>query len=375
MSVNHGANLYELSAKYGFSKEDFMDFSSNINPFGSSKKAKQYVIDNIDMVSMYPDPEYVELKKSISTYCKCNSENIVLGSGATELISSFIGTVNPKKAVLLSPAYSEYEKELNKIGCEIKKYYSKKENHFEIDPKDLANTVKEGGYELLIICNPCNPTGFAFSKDQIREIVSTCGCYVMIDETYVEFTDTSKYSSTPLVDEFDNLFVIRGTSKFFSTPGIRLGYGLISNEKVKEAINKRLDLWNINVVASRMGEIMFVDYDFINETIEHMSKERDYLESELRFLPGVKVYNTYGNFVLCEIVDRRMTAEELRNALIPERIIIRDCASFDGLDEYFFRVCILKPEENIEIKAKNLLSIKDIGVNLDVPILSFSTGQ
>ena len=211
----------------------------------------------------------------------------------------------------------------------------------------MANTVKEGGYELLIICNPCNPTGFAFSKEQIREIVSTCGCYVMIDETYVEFTDTSKYSSTPLVDEFDNLFVIRGTSKFFSTPGIRLGYGLISNKKVKEAINKRLDLWNINVVASRMGEIMFVDDEFINETIEHMSKERDYLESELRFLPGVKVYNTYGNFVLCEIVDRRMTAEELRNELIPERIIIRDCASFDGLDEYFFRVCILKPEENI----------------------------
>lgn len=347
MSVNHGANLYELSAKYGFSKEDFMDFSSNINPFGSSKKAKQYVIDNIDMVSMYPDPEYIELKKSISTYCKCNSDNIVLGSGATELISSFIGTVNPKKAVLVSPAYSEYEKELNKIGCEIKKYYSKKENNFEINPIDLANTVKDGGYELLIICNPCNPTGFAFSKDQIREIVSTCGSYVMIDETYVEFTDTSKYSSTPLVDEFDNLFVIRGTSKFFSTPGIRLGYGLISNDKVKEAINKRLDLWNINVVASRMGEIMFVDDEFINETIEHMSKERDYLESELRFLPGVKVYNTYGNFVLCEIVDRRMTAEELRNELIPERIIIRDCASFDGLDQYFFRVCILKPEENI----------------------------
>ena len=92
---------------------------------------------------MYPDPEYVELKKSISTYCKCNSENIVLGSGATELISSFIGTVNPKKAVLVSPAYSEYEKELNKIGCEIKKYYSKKENNFEINPTDLAKLVRK----------------------------------------------------------------------------------------------------------------------------------------------------------------------------------------------------------------------------------------
>ena len=108
MSVNHGANLYDLSSKYGFSKDEFMDFSSNINPFGTSNKAKEYVINNINMVSMYPDPEYVNLKKSISTYCHCLEENIVLGSGATELISSFIKTINPHRALLLSPAYSEY---------------------------------------------------------------------------------------------------------------------------------------------------------------------------------------------------------------------------------------------------------------------------
>ena len=76
---------------------------------------------------MYPDPEYVSLKKSISKYCNCLDENIVLGSGATELISSFIKTINPKKALLLSPAYSEYENELNKINCEIVKYFSKEE--------------------------------------------------------------------------------------------------------------------------------------------------------------------------------------------------------------------------------------------------------
>lgn len=347
MSVNHGANLYELSAKYGFSKEDFMDFSSNINPFGSSKKAKEYVINNIDMVSMYPDPEYLELKKSISSYCNCKKDNIILGSGATELISSFIDTVNPKKAILVSPAYSEYEKELNKIGCQIKKYYSKKENNFIIDPIDLANTAKDGGYELVIICNPCNPTGFSFSKEQIREILSICDAYVMIDETYVEFTDTDKYSSTPLVDEFDNLFVIRGTSKFFSTPGIRLGYGLISNESIKESISKQLDLWNINIFASRMGEIMFIDDNFIKNTASHMSKERDFLEKELKSLNHIKVYKTSSNFILCEIVDKSMTAKELRDKLIPKKIIIRDCKSFDGLDEFFFRVCILKPEENL----------------------------
>ena len=66
----------------------------------------------------------------------------------------------------------------------------------------------------------------------------------MIDETYIEFTETNIYSSTKLVDTYNKLFVIRGTSKFFSTPGIRLGYGLIGDKSVKEDINKNLDLWN-----------------------------------------------------------------------------------------------------------------------------------
>ena len=153
MSVNHGANLYDLSSKYGFSKDEFMDFSSNINPFGTSNKAKEYVINNINMVSMYPDPEYVNLKKSISTYCHCLEENIVLGSGATELISSFIKTIKPNKTLLLSPAYSEYENELNKINSEVVKYFSKEENNFVIDEKELVNSINQGNYDLTIICN------------------------------------------------------------------------------------------------------------------------------------------------------------------------------------------------------------------------------
>ena len=224
MKVNHGANLYDLSSQYGFSKEDIMDFSSNINPFGSSKLAKEYIVNNIDKVSVYPDPEYLELKTSISNYCNCSIDNILLGSGATELISSFIKTINPKKALILSPAYSEYEKELSKIECNITKYFSKKEYNFTINIDNLIEIINKDNYELIIICNPNNPTGFTFSKNEIEKILNNTNSFVMVDETYIEFTNTSIYSSTSLVDKYDNLFVIRGTSKFFSTPGIRLGY-------------------------------------------------------------------------------------------------------------------------------------------------------
>ena len=337
MKVNHGANLYDLSSQYGFSKEDIMDFSSNINPFGSSKLAKEYIVNNIDKVSVYPDPEYLELKTSISNYCNCSIDNILLGSGATELISSFIKTINPKKALILSPAYSEYEKELSKIECNITKYFSKKEYNFTINIDNLIEIINKDNYELIIICNPNNPTGFTFSKNEIEKILNNTNSFVMVDETYIEFTNTSIYSSTSLVDKYDNLFVIRGTSKFFSTPGIRLGYGLISNYKV-------------------MGEVMFNDNKFIENTYSLMTKERDYLVNELSKFTDLKIYNSQGNFILCEIKSKSITAKEVREKLIPKRIIIRDCVSFDGLDEYFFRVCILKPEEN-KLLIDNLIKI------------------
>ena len=356
MKVNHGANLYDLSSQYGFSKEDFMDFSSNINPFGSSKLAKKYVVNNIDKVSVYPDPEYIELKTSISNYCNCSIDNILLGSGATELISSFIETINPKKSLLLSPAYSEYEKELSKIGCNITKYFSKKECDFNIDVDTLIETINKDNYELIIICNPNNPTGFTFTKNEVEKILKSTNSFVMVDETYIEFTNMSIYSSTSLVDKYKNLFVIRGTSKFFSTPGIRLGYGLISNNKIKCEMNSNLDLWNINIFASMMGEVMFNDSEFIESTYSLMTKERDYLINELSKFADLKIYNSQGNFILCEIKSKSLTAKEVREKLIPERIIIRDCVSFDGLDEYFFRVCILKPEEN-KLLVENLKKI------------------
>lgn len=346
MTTNHGANLFDLSSQLGLNKNELMDFSSNINPFGSCPNAKQSIIDNIDMISIYPDPEYKNLKTSISKYCNCSKDNILLGGGATELISSFINIINPKNAMLLSPAYSEYERELKKINCNITKYFSNKEVDFKIDVDDFINTINSASYQLVIICNPNNPTGFAFTKDEIRKILENCNTYIMVDETYVEFTDMNIFSSTPLVDEFSKLFVIRGTSKFFSTPGIRLGYGLISHRDIFEKMASFLDLWNINIFATLMGEVMFTDVDYINLISNKIQSERNYLLEELRKLSDLKVYNSYGNFILCEIISKKYTAKDLYDKLIAQGIIIRNCTSFEGLDEYFFRVCILKPEEN-----------------------------
>lgn len=346
MTINHGANLYDLSNELGFDKKELLDFSSNINPLGSSISAKNAIVNNIDMVSIYPDPNYTKLKKSISNYCNCLMENIILGSGATELISSFINIVNPKKAILVSPSYSEYEKELNKIECEITKYFALEKNNFIIDPIEFVNYINNDNYEIVVICNPNNPTGFAFSKSDIKYILENTNAFVMVDETYIEFTDRDTFSSTSLVDYFEKLFVIRGTSKFFGTPGIRLGYGLISNKNIHTSLSNKLDLWNINIFASLMGEVMFEDMNFIQSSSSILNSQREYLHKELSKINDLKVYTTKGNFILCKIKSQKFTSAELREHLMNEKIIIRDCSSFEGLNEYFFRVCVLSPNAN-----------------------------
>lgn len=359
MSTNHGANLYDLSNKLGFDKNELKDFSSNINPLGSSSLGKKAIIDNIDMVSIYPDPNYYNLKKSISDYCNCDIENIVLGSGATELISSFIEIVNPKKAVLLSPSYSEYEKELNKLNCKIYKYFSKIENKFKVNVNEFINYINTNKCDIVIICNPNNPTGFAFTKNEIKIILENTNTFLMVDETYIEFTDTNTYSSTHLVNNFNKLFVIRGTSKFFGTPGIRLGYGLTCNTQIKDEISNHIDLWNINILASIMGEVMFNDLDFINTSSMTLKSEREFILNELSSIDDLEVYHSDGNFILSEIKSKKITASELRESLIEKKIIIRDCKSFEGLDEYFFRVCTLNHDDNSLL----IESLKDIFKN------------
>ena len=95
-----------------------------------------------------------------------------------------------------------------------------------------------------------------------------------------------------------------------------------------------------------MGEIMFTDKNYINHCVDVILRERDYLYKSLNEFKNLKVYESKGNFILCKLEDKIMTAHELREKLIPKKIIIRDCQSFDGLDEYYFRVCVLKPEDN-----------------------------
>lgn len=108
----HGSDLEAIEKCYHIKKEDIISFSANVNPLGISYQLRSTLADNLDAITTYPDREYTALRTCIATYAGTQPENVIVGNGSTELISLFIQTKHPKKALVLGPTYSEYEREI-----------------------------------------------------------------------------------------------------------------------------------------------------------------------------------------------------------------------------------------------------------------------
>lgn len=360
----HGSDLEKVEQVYGIKPCDITSFAANVNPLGISYKLRTTLSERIDAITSYPDRDYTALRTSISNYIHLAKENIIVGNGSTELISLFIQITAPKKALLVTPTYSEYERELALQGGTLDYFPLSEEDGFTLHPEKLEQELKKG-YDLLILCNPNNPTSTAITTDSMREILTCCKkvasqltneyghehpLNVIVDETYVEFApDIDKVTAIPLVNEFDNLVVLRGVSKFFAAPGLRLGYASTSSKYLLKEINDRKNPWTINTLAAIAGEIMFSDEEYIKNTKDFISSERTRVCNALRQNPNLKVYEPVANFVLVRILKPDMTASMLFEACIKKGLMIRDCVTFPGLDEKYFRICFMSKEKNDEL--------------------------
>ncbi|MGI6071086.1 MAG: pyridoxal phosphate-dependent aminotransferase [Blautia sp.] len=345
----HGSDLEKIEQVFGIKKEDIISFSANVNPLGISGKLRTALGEHLDAITRYPDREYTKLRQCIAAYTGAQLENIVVGNGSTELISLFIQTNHPKKALILGPTYSEYERDISLGGGTSMYYPLREENQFKINVPGLCSQLHEG-LDLLVLCNPNNPTSSAITKKEMRTICDTCmqyGIFVMVDETYVEFAPNEReITSVDLTNYYNNLIILRGTSKFFASPGLRLGYAITGNQDLIREINTRKDPWTINSLAEIAGQIMFQDGDYIQKTKDLIFSERSRIFRELSFWDSVQVYEPSANFILMKLLREDVDAETLFEHCIRKGLMIRNCSTFPFLDARYVRFCIMMPEDN-----------------------------
>lgn len=345
----HGSDLEKIEAAYGIKKENITSFSANVNPLGISYKLREELSSHIDVITTYPDREYTSLRKCIAEYAHTDYRNILTGNGSTELISLVIQILKPSRALIAAPTYSEYEHEISLYnGCPH--YFQLQEYddfNLNLDALDKALTPQT---DLFVICNPNNPTSSQTDRSVMLKILDICkerGIFVMVDETYAEFSeDYGNITSIPLTEDYNNIIILRGISKFFAAPGLRLGYAVCGNHQLLKEIDSRKNPWTINSLAAIAGEIMFNDAEYIQQTNELISKERKRICGILDRVPEIKYYKPNANFILLKILKDNITSEDLFEAAIKKGLMIRDCSTFPFLDNKFIRFCFMKPEEN-----------------------------
>ena len=169
----------------------------------------------------------------------------------------------------------------------------------------------------------------------------------MVDETYIEFVENfHEIDAVPLTSYYNNIIILRGTSKFFAAPGLRLGYAVTGNRDLIDYINAHKNPWMINSLAAAAGEIMFRDQDYIQKTKQLIFSERKRMCQVLSADPRFKVYPPAANFVLVRLLDETLTSEVLFDRAIRQKMMIRDCSTFAFLDNSYIRFCMMSPEMN-----------------------------
>ncbi len=345
----HGGDVGLISRMYNIPADEIINFGGNVNPLGLPEEVKTAIRDNINAACSYPDVTYLELKKAIARYTGADPDSLIAGNGSTELISLFIKALKPRESIIVSPAYSEYKREAELAGGSVVLFPLKEEEGFVLSLERLKALVTDKT-DLVVLCSPNNPTGSCVDTDTLRELLDCLkehNAYLMTDETYIEFADDVKaVSAMPLTNEYTNLFVVRGTSKFFACPGLRLGYGACADAALRERVLEIKDPWSVNSYAELAGRVMFLAEDFIKRTRTLILSERSRIAAELNKIKGIKLYDTQANFFLFRLMRDDITANDIFEGLIKKRILVRDCSSFPFLDGHYIRFCIRMPEEN-----------------------------
>ncbi|RCX17562.1 L-threonine O-3-phosphate decarboxylase [Anaerobacterium chartisolvens] len=344
----HGGNIYEAAREYGIPPDSILDFSASINPLGVPKAIKDVIASNVNSLSSYPDPECTGLKECISNYLGVCGSRIIVGNGALEVIFLLFEALRPKRVLIPSPTFSEYEAAAARYGTEAVYFELRRKEGFRLNVDALIESLNDGT-DAILLCNPNNPTSVLYERNELVSLIkyaSRRGINVIIDEAFIELTASgNKSSMVHYVNEYDNLFIIRAFTKVFAVPGLRLGYGIGNAGLIKKMWDSKLP-WSVNLFAGDIGSVLKDEDGYLNRTAKWLGEETGSFYTGLCGIEGLEAFAPSSNFILVRIRGTNFTAQRLKHEMLLRGILIRDASSFRFLDSSYFRLAVKDRESN-----------------------------
>lgn len=334
-NYTHGGDVYRNPIEY--------DFSINVNPLGMPLASIQAAHEGIVLTGRYPDYRAEQLCRAIAKAQNIPADRIIPGNGAAELLYA-LGQTIPGKALAIAPTFTGYAEAVAAGGGEM--CYAGNEQ--ELIAK-LDDSIR-----LVFLCNPNNPTGTLFTREQILRVLAKAEAmqaYVCVDECFLPFLEEeASYSMLPYLAKHPRLLVLRAFTKIYCMAGLRLGYLACGDTELQSRIRAKLQPWNTSIPAQMAGIAALSDTEYLAKTRENLQAERAYLVSRLRELVA-EVYDGYGNFLLFR------DEPDLKERMLDVGVLIRVCNDFEGLDDTYFRIGIRSHSENQEF-IRRLVRVK-----------------
>ena len=345
----HGGNLAWAAALAGCPPDAILDFSASISPLGPPNSAIAAIQSQIGNLKHYPDPNYSELRLALSHFHQLPSEWILPGNGSAELLT-LVGRELAQLAAttLITPAFGDYYRTLAAYNAKVLECplslvigdWSLVLSVAEVLVIDKGQRTKDKG---LLLNNPHNPTGKLFSRDSILPYLEQFAL-VVVDEAFMDFVPPNEEQSLiPVVQEYANLVILRSLTKFYSLPGLRLGYAIAHPDCLAKWQLWR-DPWPVNTLAAAAAIAALQDTEFQQQTWAWLPPARNQLFQGLAEMPGLQPQVSAANFLLVE--SQESTSQLQQQLLKHHQILIRDCLSFKELGDRFFRVAVREESDN-----------------------------
>lgn len=333
MMHKHGGDIY--------SNKNMIDFSANINYFGMPESVKRAAQEAIAASVHYPDVECRELKQALSEKEGTETENIFCGNGAADVIFALMLAKRPKRALLPVPSFYEYEQALNSVGCEIETHLLEEEKGFRLDEDILEKITPET--DVLFLCNPNNPTGELVRQELLEQILQKCeetGTLFILDECFNDFLEQpEEHTMISRVKESRHLFLLRAFTKMYAMPGLRLGYGICSDQELLAQMTQVSQPWRVSVPAQAAGIAATREQEFVEKSRREIARQREAMIAQMRGM-GYVIYGSRANYIFFS--GEKMLCDRMKQ----KGFLIRDCSNYTGLGESFYRVAVRSPEEN-----------------------------
>jgi len=345
----HGGRIWDIARETEREPKELLDFSANINPLGPSPRAVSAIRENLWRLPYYPEADSTTLRERIARLFSTALENVVVGNGSTQIIHLFAEISLQKKGrvIIPQPTFAEYEAATRRFGGQPKFVFTRGEK-LPL-PLDGLKAEMRSKTKAVFICNPNNPTGELVEREQVLEIVEKAEMKdipILIDETFIEFSDREKDSTLiHLAPKLPNLVVLRSFTKMYALTGLRVGYA-IGHREIIGSILGRKEPWNINCLAEVAALASLGDGDYIKKTRRLVQREKHFLKEKLGRVQGLEVFPSETNFILVHTKKTGKTSREIRSNLLKKGVIVRDCSSFRGLDDFFIRIAVKRREEN-----------------------------